>query len=781
MKKTNSSLFSIGFLILILFGVFYFMTPVEFGNKTDLSEFSTERAFGKVKEICKTPHYVGSKSHDHVALFLLEELKQLGLKPIFQEGYTMTEGGTLVKSKNIIARFKGKESGKALLLLSHYDSAPHSSSYGASDDAAGIATVLESIRAFTYNKTNHKNDIIILFSDAEELGLNGAALFVTQHQWAKDVGLVLNLEARGTSGPSYMLMETNQGNANMVQAFENAGTKNPVANSLMYSIYKMLPNDTDLTVFREQGKVQGFNFAFIDNHFNYHTAQDNIQNLDKQSLAHQGNYLLPSLNYFSNADLSQLDTINDSVYFTTPFGFWHYPFSWILPMLWVAIGLFLFIVVVGMGKKIFDLKLILKGSLKTILLLITSGGITYFGWKLILNIYPQFKDILQGFTYNGHDYIYGFTSVTIALCFLFYQGKGKLNQEMNYSIAPLFIWLLINIGLAYKLQGGAFFIIPVLGTLFMLGGYVITQKSNNTLNLVLSVPTLILLVPFIIMFPIGLGLKILFGSAILTALCFGLLLPVFGVFQKKSLWSAFFVVIAISFFAKAHFSSTYTKEHSKPNSLVYLLNADKDIAYWATYDNNLDEWTHSVMGIKPKKATILNKDMFYSKYGSQFTYMSEATSKNIATPTIEFLRDEVKGNQHFYKIKITPNRKVNRYDIFNNLKTKINYFKANGVKPIEFSSAIASKSKEKVITYYVVDNEPLVLEFSIYKKHTLGLSLYESSFDLLTNPNVRVPKRKDWMMPTPFVLNDAVIVKQALKPSPILDNDQIKAVVNESN
>jgi Zn-dependent M28 family amino/carboxypeptidase len=40
--------------------------------------------------------------------------------------------------------------------------------------------------------------IIILFSDAEELGLNGAALFVTQHKWAKDIGLVLNFEARGS-------------------------------------------------------------------------------------------------------------------------------------------------------------------------------------------------------------------------------------------------------------------------------------------------------------------------------------------------------------------------------------------------------------------------------------------------------------------------------------------------------------------------------------------------------------------------------------------------------
>jgi hypothetical protein len=35
----------------------------------------------------------------------------------------------------------------------------------------------------------------------------------------------------------------------------------------------MLPNDTDLT-FREKKAIQGYNFAFIDGHYNYHTAQD---------------------------------------------------------------------------------------------------------------------------------------------------------------------------------------------------------------------------------------------------------------------------------------------------------------------------------------------------------------------------------------------------------------------------------------------------------------------------------------------------------------------------
>src|SRR5690606_8018223 len=167
------------------------------------------------------------------------------------------------------------------------------------------------------NATN--NDIIILFSDAEELGLNGADLFVNNHPWAKDVGLVLNFEARGSGGPSYMLLETNRGNSTLIKEFTKANTAYPVANSLVYSVYKMLPNDTDLTVFREDMDIDGFNFAFIDDHFDYHTVRDNYERLDANTQAHQGSYLMPLLEHFSRIDLSQLKSPNDSIYFNIPF------------------------------------------------------------------------------------------------------------------------------------------------------------------------------------------------------------------------------------------------------------------------------------------------------------------------------------------------------------------------------------------------------------------------------------------------------------------------------
>jgi hypothetical protein len=259
------------------------------------------------------------------------------------------------------------------------------------------------------------------------------------------------------------------------------------------------------------------------------------------------------------------------------------------------------------------------------------------------------------------------------------------------------------------------------------------------------------------------------GSSVLTVLSFTLLLPIFGSFPKKGAWSLVCFLIAIGFFIKAHQSSGYESGKAKPNSLLYVLDADKNKANWTTYDTNLDEWTKTYLGENPKDAAPLNIIKLYSKYGSEYTFMADAEVKNIPKPTIAFLRDTVKGNQRLLKILITPNRKVNRYDVFTKGQMTIHNLKANGARPLDLHSSIIAKNKgSKILTYYVVDNAPLELEFSIPKNQKPEMILEESSFDLMTNPVFSMAKRKNWMMPTPFVLNDAVVIKQTIKPSAVV-------------
>ena len=60
-------------------------------------------------------------------------------------------------------------------MVAHYDSVP--SSPGAGDNAASVAAILEAIRALKAGSAL-RNDLIVLFTDGEELGLLGAKGFV---------------------------------------------------------------------------------------------------------------------------------------------------------------------------------------------------------------------------------------------------------------------------------------------------------------------------------------------------------------------------------------------------------------------------------------------------------------------------------------------------------------------------------------------------------------------------------------------------------------------------
>jgi hypothetical protein len=769
MKKLYSIVIFL-LIAVVLLANYWFSMPRNYAtNQLPLSEFSEIRAIENIKSIASKPHYVGSANHEEVAQYLANELSGLGLEVSFQEDMILFDDeNILLKPKNIIAKIKGSTKGKALLLLSHYDSAPHSNSYGASDAGSGVATIIEAIRAFQYKKIVPKNDIIVMFSDAEEVGLNGAALFVKKHALAQDIGLVLNFEARGTKGPSYMFMETNHGNAGMVQAFANADTKYANANSLMYSIYKLLPNDTDLTVFRVQGDIQGFNFAFIDEHYNYHTEQDNIANIDANTIAHQGSYLMPLLTYFADTNLTKTLSSNDEVYFTIPFQFFHYPSSYIFTLVWFALILFVVLLAIGFGRKVIDIKSILSGVSIYIGNLALVVLITFLGWKFILYLYPQYNDLLNGFTYNGHLYIAFFMSLTIAVCFFFYQFADVKRIGFSGYIAPLMLWLILNFAMAYQLEGGSFLIIPLYGGLILFGIYVLTGQSFTLLNFIFSIPALLLIGPFILTLPIGLGLKMLFVSALLCVQLFGLLLPLFMPIKAKAIWGFTFLLISVVFFVSASRHSDYNVGEAKSNSLVYWFDADTNKPQWRTYDKNLDAWTKRYLGKNPIALGIDATNNLSSKYNSCFTFAAKAPKIDLAKPTIVFEKDSIAGNLRYFKIKITANRAVNRYDILTNHPIDLYDFRANGQAVITGNQSRITHVDHHVMRYYVTDHQPLVLDFYINIGSVFSLKLLESSFDLLKHPLLTIKPRDNWMMPTPFVLNDAVIIEQSIKPTALL-------------
>ena len=185
-SKKYSQVISILLIVASVYYSFSSLIPSEkIKENTKATEFSTSNALKYLKEITKKPHFTGTQEHTLVRAYLVSEFEKLGLDVEIQEQIAVNnKWRAATNTKNILARIKGTEKGKALLLLSHYDSNPHSS-LGASDAGSGVVVILEGIRAFLATNKQPKNDIIICISDAEELGLLGANAFVNHHRWPK--------------------------------------------------------------------------------------------------------------------------------------------------------------------------------------------------------------------------------------------------------------------------------------------------------------------------------------------------------------------------------------------------------------------------------------------------------------------------------------------------------------------------------------------------------------------------------------------------------------------
>jgi hypothetical protein len=305
-----------------------------------LSEFSAVRAIAILHRVigADIPHPIGSPANDEVRGRIVAELTQQGYQPQVQAGFACSQYGQCATVRNVVARLDGTggpgsasgPDGVAVLLTAHYDSVP--AGPGDSDDGTGVAAVLESSRALKAGP-QPRHSIVFLIDDGEEAGLLGARAFVDSHPWAREVRAAVNLDARGTSGPSLMF-ETGAANEWAVRLYAQNALR-PATNSILYTAYKQLPNDTDFTVFKEAG-YQGLNFAFIGGVEHYHTPLDNSANVTLASLQHQGENGLASVKAVANSSLSD-PPARAAVYFTL---FQRLTFCW-----WASRSLFFAVIV----------------------------------------------------------------------------------------------------------------------------------------------------------------------------------------------------------------------------------------------------------------------------------------------------------------------------------------------------------------------------------------------------------------------------------------------------
>lgn len=290
--------------------------------------------------------------------------------------------------KNIHVTLDAPGTDEAILFMAHTDSVIMGP--GAFDDTVSVAAMLEGIRAL--DGVTLKRDMIFLFTDGEEQGLLGAAMFVKDHPEMKDrVKLVINLEARGNRG-ALIMFESTHSNLNMVKAYARSAP-GPVALSIADSVYRMMQNDTDLTRFIMAG-YPGINFAVIEGAEVYHTEEDNYENFDRKSAMHYLATVTGLATDFATREDLTLTAREDGVFFPLWPGNLMVMSRTLADVLaFAALVAYVAVLVILVLRRRVRVLRVLHAAAASLLALAVAGGLA-FGLLKILDAIPAVRDAL---------------------------------------------------------------------------------------------------------------------------------------------------------------------------------------------------------------------------------------------------------------------------------------------------------------------------------------------------------------------------------------------------
>lgn len=553
----------------------------------DTDGFSAVSAMVHLNVMASEIHHMGTHENRKVKNYILDEFANLDIPTEMFIGHAKHEwrnGYTRIgRTENIIATIKGKTSGKAVMVVGHYDSVL--SSPRAADDVHAVACILE-IAKLLKNEA-HDNDIIFFITDGEEAGLFGAKAYSEQED-VSHVGVLLNYEARGNSGAS-ISFEWSEGNSWLVHQLKKVATR-PVANSMSFEIYKNLPNDTDFTYFKKAG-LNGINHAFIDGFSYYHNPADTPENINQNSVQHTGTNMLALTKHFANTDLSYTKTHNATFFNFLPFLI-IYPSSWDIVILILALAFIAFLLFRSFRRELINIKTFGLSLLLIIISIIISALLSLGLGKFLFILYPQYEIFYAGQFYNHKWYLLTCIGISILITSLCLRKSVLKSNPYSFKAAMLLFLGILSISFYVFIPTATYFMLyPMISlSLYFLFS---TRKDDNGENQILAYATsiipLTLWLPATILFFLAFSLV---GLPMPTIHVSIIALSTMVLFDKLWTQSSVMHYIGGAFVLGSlligHLTSSPTAREPLPSSLFYHYNVTSGQAKWASEDKHIN-------------------------------------------------------------------------------------------------------------------------------------------------------------------------------------------------
>jgi hypothetical protein len=747
----------------VCLSLYQLATPGASPMEISPESFSSDRAMEHLQRIAQKPHPVGSPEHEAVLNYLRSALASMNLKPEIQETTVLSqrrnfpEVGAMIK--NVLVRLPGTNPSRALVFTAHYDSAP--TGPGASDDGAAVAALLECLRALRAGALL-RNDLIFLFTDAEEIGMLGAKAFADEHPGAKGAGLVFNFEARGNSGPSIMF-ETSAENGWLIKQFAKAAP-HPVANSLTYEIYRLLPNYTDLSIYKEAG-ISGMNFAYINGLDHYHTRLDTTESVDEGSLQHHGLYMLSLARHFGNLDLNRMKE-PDAAYFSIPGSILiHYPAVLGKYLTSVSAVLLIILLIWGIsrkrqkGHKGLTISGVTWGWLTLLVNMVLSAMLVTLAWLLISLAHRQFPAIFRSDADQNHLYLACFMSLTLAVNSASYAWVGRKVSLGNLGAGSLLWWLLIAILTALFLPGGNYlFIWPLISGLLTLA-FILLSNDQQPISpgrlavfSISAIPGIILMIPILYLVFLAMTLNASPALAIMLTLLVGLHIPqlrlMAGANHRRLTAGA--LLISLILMICGVLSSGFDEKRRWPNHVFYALNSDLNKAVWASRDQKPDEWT-SQFFVNGSERDSLSE---YLGQGRETFLKSPAPPAPLPPPIIKVSSDSASGGVRDLRFQVISPRQAPILIISADPESRVLAYTVN------HKQMTNDRDQPWRFRYHGLPKDGVEIALKLTSSAPVKLLVADQS-DGLPHEFIPFKPRPDWMMPSIFPNSDTILVSKS--------------------
>jgi len=722
---------------------------------TSPADFSSARAMKHLEAIAKSPHPIGSASHAEVRDYILGNLTELGLSPTVQKVPVVSQkpGSAIVAGtvENIVAKLDGTNNHQAIMLVSHYDSVPNS--FGASDDGFGVSVMLETLRAIK-TRGQLRNDVIFLFSDGEEIGLLGAKAFMEEHPWARNVGLVLNFDARGNSGPVIMF-ETSPNNQDLIYEFAKAVPR-PVATSLSSEIYQRLPNSTDLTVFKEAG-LPGLNFAYIKGLNHHHSYTDSVREVDESSIQHGGSYALALTSHFGNlASIGQRR--GNAVYFDLlGRAFFSYSERWVLPLFLLVTVLIAATAIIGFKRRRLTIGGVGLGFVAFAGTVVTAWLAGAGLWRLIQKIYGDRTWVLQNNSYHSEFYLVSFVALTLALASTLYLLLFKRVSSSNLTMGALLGLFVLSVPVHWFVPGASYlFVWSLVFSTIALATTFISRNQDASIKqtivfLVCAIPGVLLFVPVIYLVYTALTLASAGILMAMLALLLATLVPHLRLMATSRTWlvPTLSVVASAAFFTAGILTPVYRQDQPKSNNIFYALNADSGKAFWASMDQRPDEWTSQFLSRQPERGPMFG----YIPLRYEFFLKAAAPEISVPAPQIALVSETKTDDGRTIKVRVTSPRQA----------PAISLFSDSGMDIV--SAEIGGKNFPNVagerwaLNYFALPQDGV--EISLHTKSgAVKIKAVDQSYELPVFPDHSFAARPNFLIPKPLTYSDSTVVSK---------------------